>query len=190
MDHNAIVEAEVVSLYDELADDLARYAASLSGEPDLARDVVQEAFLSYFVERIYGRALEIPRDWLYERTRQYLEDRMSQSAGEEVGEENLQSVADPAASPELMAASSEMAQTILARLSPREHECLRLRAGGLAYNEIAEAMGLRAGTVGALLARAHHKIRSTVSGSDLENSGVASALQRLFQSGERHREAG
>jgi DNA-binding CsgD family transcriptional regulator len=44
-------------------------------------------------------------------------------------------------------------------LSPRELECFRLRAEGLRYQEIAEVMVLRAGTVGALLARVQRKIR-------------------------------
>jgi DNA-directed RNA polymerase specialized sigma24 family protein len=44
-------------------------------------------------------------------------------------------------------------------LSPREIECVRLRAEGLRYEEIAGVLGLQSGTVGALLARAHKKIR-------------------------------
>ena len=49
-------------------------------------------------------------------------------------------------------------------LSPREMECVRLRAEDLRYEEIAVVLGLQAGTVGALLARAHGKIRKAVSG--------------------------
>jgi DNA-directed RNA polymerase specialized sigma24 family protein len=38
-------------------------------------------------------------------------------------------------------------------------ECVRLRAEDLRYEEIAVVLGLQAGTVGALLARAHEKMR-------------------------------
>jgi DNA-directed RNA polymerase specialized sigma24 family protein len=43
-------------------------------------------------------------------------------------------------------------------------ECVRLRAEDLRYEEIAVVLGLHSGTVGALLARAHGKIRKAVSG--------------------------
>jgi predicted DNA-binding protein (UPF0251 family) len=48
-------------------------------------------------------------------------------------------------------------------LSPREMECVRLRTEDLRYEEIARVLGLQTGTVGALLARAHGKIRKAVS---------------------------
>jgi DNA-directed RNA polymerase specialized sigma24 family protein len=43
-------------------------------------------------------------------------------------------------------------------------ECVRLRMEDLRYEEIAGVLGLSAGTVGALLARAHGKIRKAVGG--------------------------
>ena len=46
-----------------------------------------------------------------------------------------------------------------AMLAPREFECLRLRTEGLDYNEIANAMSIRPGTVGALLHRVGQKMR-------------------------------
>jgi DNA-binding CsgD family transcriptional regulator len=63
-------------------------------------------------------------------------------------------------------------------LSPREMECVRLRAENLRYEEIAVVLGLHAGTVGALLARAHGKIRKAVS-AGLRKSGdlAPSALE-------------
>jgi DNA-directed RNA polymerase specialized sigma24 family protein len=44
-------------------------------------------------------------------------------------------------------------------LAPREFECLRLRTEGLDYIEIAAAMSIRPGTVGALLHRVGQKMR-------------------------------
>jgi DNA-directed RNA polymerase specialized sigma24 family protein len=40
-------------------------------------------------------------------------------------------------------------------------ECVRLRSEDLTYEEIAEVLGLHVGTVGALLARAHEKVRKS-----------------------------
>jgi DNA-directed RNA polymerase specialized sigma24 family protein len=52
-----------------------------------------------------------------------------------------------------------MARDLARALAPRELECVRLRAEGLSYDEIAEVLDLRQGTVGATLARAHKKVR-------------------------------
>jgi len=45
-------------------------------------------------------------------------------------------------------------RSVLAGLKPRDAELLLLRADGLAYREIAEALGIQPGSVGTLLARA------------------------------------
>ena len=58
-------------------------------------------------------------------------------------------------------------------LSPRELECVRLRMEDLRYDEIAGVLGLSAGTVGALLARAHGKIRKAVGGGLHKDRDIA-----------------
>jgi len=45
-------------------------------------------------------------------------------------------------------------QDVLAALKPRDAQLLLLRADGLAYRELAETLGIQAGSVGTLLARA------------------------------------
>ena len=52
---------------------------------------------------------------------------------------------------------------------------MRLRAEDLRYEEIAVVLGLTAGTVGALLARAHGKIRKAVSAGVRKNGDLAAA---------------
>jgi RNA polymerase sigma factor (sigma-70 family) len=54
---------------------------------------------------------------------------------------------------------TEMARDLARVLAPRELECVRLRAEGLSYDEIAQVLDLRQGTIGATLARAHKKVR-------------------------------
>jgi DNA-directed RNA polymerase specialized sigma24 family protein len=63
-------------------------------------------------------------------------------------------------------------------LSPREIECIRLRTEDLSYEEIAGVLGLRPGTVGALLARAHGKIRKAVGHGTHKGRGSARAATR------------
>jgi len=48
-------------------------------------------------------------------------------------------------------------RTVLEGLKPRDAQLLLLRSSGLAYRDIAQALGIAAGSVGALLARAEAK---------------------------------
>ncbi|MBZ5580075.1 MAG: LuxR C-terminal-related transcriptional regulator, partial [Acidobacteriia bacterium] len=75
---------------------------------------------------------------------------------------------------------SEMARDLAALLTEREFACLRLRAEGLDYAEIASALGIRSGTVGALLARAQKKIRHSAEYDESTPLGTAEAIHSLF----------
>lgn len=178
------LETELVALYEAHAPGMTRYAGSLTHCADLARDAVQETFVRYFVERSYGRLIEHPRGWLFQVLRRYLFDgKSSASFTREVPEENLREVSDPGIGPENMAQQAEMAGHLTASLSIRERECLDLRAEGLSYLEIAEVMGLKTGTVGAMLARAHQKIRTAAEQSSTTEADVAGAVRYLFNGG-------
>jgi len=182
--HRAQLEAEVVALYHGHASELLRFAACLARNEDLARDAVQETFLRYFAERLCGRIIEHPRAWLYQVQRNYLLNRLNSAAAtRETAEEELSRMTDPEDDPESRMQRTEMAVAIARTLSARERECLGFRTGGLAYREIADLMGLRPGTVGALLARAHQKIRSAAEASRAGDLEVAAAVRHLFQGG-------
>jgi DNA-binding NarL/FixJ family response regulator len=81
---------------------------------------------------------------------------------------------------------SQMAREIAARLTDREMDCLRLRAQGSGYAEIAETLGIRIGTVGALLARAQKKLLSAPSGEPAIPSGTGEAMRCLFETSEAY----
>src|SRR5215471_5163031 len=122
------LEAEVVQLHQEFADNLFRYATSLSDSEDLANDAVQEVFLRYFVQRQYGREISNPRAWLYQVLRNFLRDRMSSAAVKrEVPGENLDRLACETHNPQALVERSETAREISECLSIRELECLQLR---------------------------------------------------------------
>jgi hypothetical protein len=104
-----------------------------------------------------------PMAWLYEVLRNYLWDRMrAASAQREVAADHMERMQDLRHDPEVMAVCDQMARQIAATLSGRELKCLRLRTEGLSYEEIGQTMQLRPGTVGAMLVRAHEKIRKRV----------------------------
>ena len=174
------IEQEIVRLYEEQASALSRYAASFAQNQDGARDAVQEVFLRYFVERRYGRQIENPRAWLYHVLRNYLLDRHRTVTQREVISENLDQMPAALQSPERMMHRSEMARELVSVLSEREFDCLRLRAEGLGYAEIAEVLGIRIGTVGALLARAQKKIRRSAKADNSTTLGAAEAIHILF----------
>lgn len=175
----ARIESEVVAAYRQHAAGLLRYAVALTRNPDLARDAVQEVFLRYFVERNYGRQIDHPHSWLYKVLRNYLLDCFKAAAGRnEVVPESLESVPDPQSNPETILAHSQLASEFAAALSSREMDCLRLRSEGMCYADIAEAMGVESGTVGAFLARAQKKLRPAA--RHFAASGIFEAARLLF----------
>ncbi len=152
------LDREIVQLYREHAPELLRWATALAPDDDTARDAVQETFLRYFVERRYGRSIEKPRSWLHVVMRNYLA-RHGAATALEFASEELDTVASEGSDPEELAQRSELARRVFSALTSRETACLRLRAEGLQYSEIADLMRIRPGTVGALLARVQSKAR-------------------------------
>ena len=180
------LEEELVRLYQEHAAGLTRYATSFAQNQDNARDAVQEAFLRYFVERRYGRIIGNPRAWLYHVLRNYLLDWNRRVNNREVIAEDLDHIPGAQQNPERLLQRSEMARELESRLSERELECLRLRTQGLDYAEIADVMGIRTGTVGALLARVQKKVRSSIGGDYTAPLKTAEAIRSLFEQREAH----
>jgi len=71
---------------------------------------------------------------------------------------------------------TQTVQAILSRLTPRELDCLRLRVEGFSYQEIAQALGIRPGTVGALLPRVYSKLRDAAAEGIVLSEGTAGAM--------------
>lgn len=152
---------EITRLYGEYAPSLFRYARTLSSMPAVAEDAVQETFLRYFLARSGGVCIDNPRRWLFRVLRNHLLDEIKSCANRNTV--RLDSVAHSFSTVlgvESQYRPAEVLRALAAALSPRELECMRLRAEGLRYGEIAELLGIRTGTVGAILARAHVKSRN------------------------------
>jgi len=167
---------EIEALYQEHAADLLSYAQAQAQAHGAcsAQDAVQESFLRYFMERSCGRRIDNPRTWLYRAIRNYILDRMNASSSNlEVGADRP--VEKAAASPDLVE-QAEAAGQIASLLSGREMECLRLRAQGCSYDEIAGVLGVRIGTVSCLLTRVHKKLRK----AGYDHKGAASGALYLL----------
>jgi RNA polymerase sigma factor (sigma-70 family) len=137
----------------------------LCGEPDLAADIVQEAFV-----RLYrrGSAPDSVVSWLLTVALNLLRNAQSQTTRRR----ELLSVArdvEPAESgPDVVVMKEERARVreALSRLSERDRQLLSLMAGGFTYREMAAACGLNEASVGTLLARAKRAFREHYGADD------------------------
>jgi RNA polymerase sigma-70 factor (ECF subfamily) len=163
-DPTSSFRAEFVALFDVHFQRLYRYLDRLSGEPELAADLAQEAFV-----RLYRRGAvpEAPEAWLIsvamnlfrnvKGSRSRRRRLLTVSRGEGVH-------SDP---PRLPDESSEgndarrRVRSVLDGMTERERHLLLLRAEGYSYRDIAAALGLNEASVGVLLARAKRVFRES-----------------------------
>jgi RNA polymerase sigma-70 factor, ECF subfamily len=154
------IEVEVMELFDEFRDRLLRYSLSLGLSIQDAEEVIQEVFLALFRHLHLGRSRENLRGWLFRVThnlalKQRLANQTSvqRTAGDaRVAEEH----ADPAPSPEEQMSAAQRRyrlQAVVRALPEIDQHCLRLRAEGLRYREIATALGMSLGAVSISLTR-------------------------------------
>jgi len=152
-------EREILNLYDCYASSLQSYAATLVRDEAIAQDAVQEVFLRYALMVRDRRPIATPKAWLFRVLRNYLLDAMKAAhMKNEIGMDRMPETPD-FADPEQQYASAELSQQLFSRLAPRELECLRLRAEGLSYSEIADVLSIRPGTVAALLSRCSARVQ-------------------------------
>ncbi len=140
--------------YRDLYPALHRFALRLSGDADVADDIVQEAFTRLIDQDL---PLEEARPWLFVVVANQFRDRVRNR------ERRARLLAARPPIPEALEAPDvgvERAEKIrrvrraLDQLSERDRRMLLMREEGFRYKEIAEALGVKASSVGALVARA------------------------------------
>ena len=152
-----------------LLDSLYNFACWLSGNPDEARDLVQETYLkslrgfASFNEGTNFRA------WIFRILRNtFLTSRtgLQYRNTQQESEEDLHEFAASAETPELALirrADTELVQAAIARLSPQFREVILLAdLEEMKYQEIAQALDIPMGTVMSRLARARKQVRSHI----------------------------
>ena len=154
--------AQVATLFEAHFQRLFRYMNRLSGESDLASDVVQDAFVKLYQR---GSLPDEPEAWLISvamnlfRNEKGKRSRRLRLLTPERGE---RTVGDPPSSPEEAAMSGDSRRDVraaLARLSERDQQMLLLHGEGYRYREIALALDMNEASVGTLLARARRVFR-------------------------------
>lgn len=155
------IERELVETYHRRAPGLLRYALFLAGRAPAAEDLLQDCFLRYFQALAAGEQIRNRTAWLYRVMRNcFLAHHRGAAHRQEVPIEPGADQEQHSFNPESAYQRQELARQMLGRLAPRELECVRLRAEGLSYAEIAEVLSIRPGTVGALLSRALGRCRA------------------------------
>lgn len=163
----AAFDAAFTALFEAHFRRLFRYLDRLSGEPDLAADLAQEAYV-----RLYRRGAmpDVPQAWLVTvalnlfRNARASRSRRRSLVGLVRGE---LAQADPAPAPDagLLAAEERHAvRAALEQLPERDRRLLLLRSEGYSYREIAAALRLHEASVGVFLARARHAFRAACEG--------------------------
>jgi RNA polymerase sigma-70 factor, ECF subfamily len=155
-----VLRQETLETYRELSGALTAYGRRLTSDVGLAEDALQETFLRFFLARMQGETIHNPSAWLHRVMHNYICEKVRSSAVQAcvVLDEDVLGKAQVA--PET--GYIEWDQALRSLLAPREFECFRLRTEGLDYIEIAAAMSIRPGTVGAILHRIGRKIRHAV----------------------------
>jgi RNA polymerase sigma factor (sigma-70 family) len=143
---------------------VAGIANRVLADPHEAEDVAQEVFISF--HRLHSASATFAPAWLHRasahtalnrlRGRRRRERRELAQAPEE-GARTLD--------PQRMLEVDEdrrMVRAALARLAPKPAAVLVLRASGLSYAEVAQAIGVGTGQIGTLLRRAEAALRKEV----------------------------
>ena len=148
------------SLFDLHASGLYRLALAMLREPDAAQDVVQDAFLRLIAHLDGGGPLPNARGWLYTVAAHACRDRQRRLGRwlPWVAERDTRQAPE---SPDLNDGTHEVLDAIRA-LAPRDRLLIALRAQGLSYQEIGDAAGIRAGSVGRPLARALDRLQKNL----------------------------
>lgn len=152
---------DVAALFAEHHADLFRYLCRLTGDPDLAADATQEAFVRLAVRPpepreirgwLFRVATNVVREWTRTRTRRL---RLLD------GNADRAPIGEPPPTPDAAFAAEERRRHVraaLERLSVRDRTILLMREEGFTHREIAEAVGTTTGSVGTLIARAIDKL--------------------------------
>ena len=144
-------------LFDSMGSRLLAYSISFGIPVQDGEDVIQETFLALFQHLKQGRSRENLKGWLYRVTHNLsLKHRMRRAAGPTAFDITVMDQADSGLNPEESALWGERHSSLRAALHGLpllDQSCLRLRADGLRYREIAAILGISLGSVSASLSR-------------------------------------
>jgi RNA polymerase sigma-70 factor, ECF subfamily len=165
------VDEHVLQLFDLHRVALLGYARSLGLPMQDSEDVIQEAFLALFHHLRKGKSQENLRAWLYRVVHNLgLKRRMTlqtqQKLCEQIEDHDVPyraSTPDPEAAV-LFGERYVRLMAVMSALPENDQLCLRLRAEGFRYREIAETLGIALGSVANSLTRSLSRLQAVDEG--------------------------
>lgn len=153
------IEREVIDLFDRFRVPLLRYVLSLGLSAHDGEEIVQEVFLALFRHLSAGKPRQNLPGWVFcvahnLALKRRNNNQLSRNRAGEV--EIAASQIDASPNPEEHALASQRRRRLLdvvAALPELDQCCLRLRAEGLRYREIARVLGVSLGGVSLSLTR-------------------------------------
>ena len=154
------IEREVMELFEQFRSPLLRYALSFGVPVHDGEEIIQEVFLALFRHLQSGKSRKNLRGWIFRVVhnlalkRRYANQRSLDGMALDAAIAERQP--DPSPNPEEQLSSAQRRERLLAvvRVLPEADQgCLRLRAEGLRYREIATVLGMSLGAVSMSLTR-------------------------------------
>jgi RNA polymerase sigma-70 factor (ECF subfamily) len=156
-------------VYERFGEMVYNLALRLSANRDEAADLTQEIFLRIYRHLGSFGGRSTLKTWVFRIALNHCRDRLSRHfpAMQSIDggpEEGSIAIADPGRGPEDLAVAADEGRRVmegLARVPPVFREAVVLRdLEGLSYEEIAEVLGVRVGTVRSRIARGREQLRA------------------------------
>jgi RNA polymerase sigma-70 factor, ECF subfamily len=156
-------------VYERFGEMIYNLALRLAVNREEAADLTQEIFLRIYRHLGSFGGRSTLKTWVFRIAINHCRDRLSrhypatQSIDDEAEEGNGVTIADPGRGPEELAVAADQGRRVMEGLSkvpPVFREAVVLRdLEGLSYEEIAEVLGVRVGTVRSRIARGREQLR-------------------------------
>ena len=157
---------QVEKAFEDARDDVYRYLLTLGLWPPQAQEATQDVFLKLYVALRQGEKILNIRAWIFRVAHNHgLNVRAREDVMQPFDPDLESRIVQKWNDPEQNAIEGQQMLRLnraLAGLSEQQRNCLYLRAEGLRYREIGQAIGISTSTVGEFLRRAVTRLKKAV----------------------------
>src|SRR6267378_2036034 len=156
-------------------------------DPHEAEDVAQDVFIDF--HRLHSATAQYAPAWLHRAAAHASLNRLRGARRRQKREvaqalEEGERTLDPQKQLEVVEDRRRVREA-LGRMAPKPAAALAMRASGLSYAEVAQALGVGTGQVGTLLRRAEGTLRRMVDDPDAGSGADAAHLESCLECGDR-----